>query len=62
MSPYIDASRGPRPDGANTESTATIAPTAAVPPRKTIDETSGCAPTERSRSQSASPPITQVAQ
>ena len=60
ISPYIDASRGPRPDGAKTASTATIAPTAAVPPRKTIDAASGCAPTDRSSSQSAEPPITHV--
>lgn len=29
----MDASRTPSPDGANTVSTATIAPTAAAPPR-----------------------------
>ena len=59
-SPYIDASRTPSPEGANTKTTATIAPTAAVPPRKTIVAGSGCAPTERSSSQSANPPRTQV--
>ena len=32
-SPYIDASRTPRPDGTNTTSTATIAPIADTPPR-----------------------------
>ncbi len=56
----MEASRTPRPDGAKTNTTATIAPTAAVPPRKTIVAGSGCAPTDRSRSHSAKPPSTHV--
>jgi hypothetical protein len=46
--PYMDASRTPRPDGANTTSTATMAPTAAVPPRYGMVEMPGSAWSERS--------------
>ena len=53
--PYIDASRTPRPDGAKTASTATIAPTALVPPRNGIEIGSGSPPTDRSMKKSATP-------
>jgi len=45
MSPYIEPSRAPRPEGAKNASTATIAPTAETPPRKTTVDAAGCAPT-----------------
>ena len=60
--PYIDASRAPRPDGTNTASTATIAPTAEIPPRNGIVASPGSLPTERSRKYSPAPPITHVPQ
>ena len=47
--PYIDASRAPSPDGTNTASTATIAPTADTPPRNGSVARPGSLPTERSR-------------
>ena len=60
--PYIDASRAPRPEGANTASTATIAPTADVPPRNGIVSRPGLEPTLRSMKYTAVPPISQVPQ
>ena len=59
-SPYIDASRTPRPEGAKTASTATIAPTALTPPRNGIEENAGSPPTERSMKKRAAPPSGQV--
>jgi hypothetical protein len=60
ISPYIDPSRAPSPEGAKNASTATIAPTADTPPRKTMVETVGCAPTERRSSHTPVPPMTHV--
>ena len=57
----MEASRTPRPDGANTTSTATIAPTAEAPPRNGIDLNGGSA-TERTMNQKPTPPSTQVPQ
>ena len=60
ISPYIDASRTPSPEGAKTASTATIAPTAATPPRYGIEETAGSPPTARSMKKRPAPPSGQV--
>jgi NAD(P)-dependent dehydrogenase (short-subunit alcohol dehydrogenase family) len=59
---YIDASRTPSPDGAKTASTATIAPTAAVPPRNGIALRCGAGPRLRIRKYRPNPPISQVPQ
>ena len=55
-SPYIEASRTPRPEGAKIASTATIAPTALTPPRYGISETDGSPPSARIMKKSAAPP------
>src|SRR5918993_1841057 len=58
-SPYIDASRTPSPDGAMIDSTATIAPTAAVPPRNTIVSGPASPPRARMRKREPAPPTIQ---
>ena len=60
ISPYIAPSLTPSPEGAKIASTATIAPTAAAPPRNGIEENDGSPPTDRSMKKRPAPPSGQV--
>ena len=60
--PYIEASRTPSPDGVISERKATIAPTAATPPRYGMSTTDGSPPSARSRKKIAEPPTSHVKQ